>query len=72
MHGHTTLLNTASGGDPSLLKALAFIGNRASQFSDTLERMYRRPGTTDRLTTVLQAQRCGLLGLQLGFAASPP
>jgi len=132
MSGHPTLLTTASGGDPMLLRALSLIGDRACAFSDSqlnalrtltnewvrmdaagghdpkpedeqaagltqrqrqilallsegltiqaiahrlflsprtvgkhLERMYRRMGTSDRLTTVLYAQRSGLL-------ASPP
>ncbi len=132
MSGHLTLLTTASGGDPMLLRALALIEDRASAFSDSqlgalralaqvwaqaqatgglgpalhpeeamgltqrqrqilallsegltiqaiarrlclsprtvgkhLERMYRRMGTSDRLTTVLHAQRFGLL-------SSPP
>lgn len=135
MSGHTTLLATASGGDPLLLRALSLIENRVCAFSDTqvvalraltqvwigpghharpmpppstsegeqvdltqrqreilallsegltiqaiarrlclsprtvgkhLERMYRRLGTSDRLTTVLQAQRLGLLHLRQG------
>jgi DNA-binding NarL/FixJ family response regulator len=127
MHGQTTLMDTASGGDPTLLRAFTLIGDRAGAFSDTqlvalralvqgwvappgpvnpavptapdparltarqrqilallsegltvqaiahrlylsprtvgkhLERLYRRLGTSDRLTTVLQAQRFGLL-----------
>lgn len=132
MSGHLTLLTTASGGDPLLLRALCLIEDRACAFSDSqlsalsalarvwaradatgepepaghgvaaapltdrqreilallsegltmqaiarrlclsprtvgkhLERMYRRLGTCDRLTTVLHAQRFGLL-------AAPP
>ncbi len=129
MHGHTALLDTASGGDPTLLRAFTLIEDRAGAFSDTqlialralvrewvrpasvapmpqepepraekalltarqrqilallsegltvqamahrlclsprtvgkhLERLYRRLGTSDRLTTVLRAQRFGLL-----------
>jgi DNA-binding NarL/FixJ family response regulator len=136
MHGHTALMDTASGGDPTLLRAFTVIGDRASAFSDVqlaalralvqgwvapagpgkpsvatapeptlltarqrqilallsegltvqaiahrlylsprtvgkhLERLYRRLGTSDRLTTVLQAQRFGLLAARPAYLES--